>query len=218
MVKKDLFLDRGRCQRASGSCPLCLSCDSSLQTQSRVVLQAPPGSGKTTLLPLLLRHETWLEGLKIVMLEPRRLAARAAARRMADLLGEKVGETVGFRVRHESVVGPQTKIEVVTEGVLTRYLQSDPALSAYGLVLFDEFHERHLQADLGLTFTLQVQELLRPDLKLMVMSATLAALEIADFLGGAPLLEAHAVAFSSRRLFILKIVQQSSLCPLLPGP
>ena len=166
-----------------------------LQSDQRVVLQAPPGSGKTTLLPLLLRNELWLEGLKIVMLEPRRLAARAAARRMADLLGEEVGETVGFRVRHESVVGPRTRIEVVTEGVLTRYLQNDSALSAYGLVIFDEFHERHLQADLGLTFTLQVQELLRPELKLLVMSATLAAREIADFLNDAPLLEAKISMF-----------------------
>ena len=166
-----------------------------LQTGQQVVLQAPPGSGKTTLLPLLLRDEPWLEGLKIVMLEPRRLAARAAARRMAALLGEAVGETVGFRVRHESVVSRRTKIEVVTEGVLTRYLQNDPALSDYGLVVFDEFHERHLQADLGLAFTLQVQELLRPELKLMVMSATLAAREIADFLGGAPLLEAKLAPF-----------------------
>ncbi|MEA3332428.1 MAG: ATP-dependent helicase HrpB [Pseudomonadota bacterium] len=166
-----------------------------LQVGQQVVLQAPPGSGKTTLLPLLLRDEPWLEGLKIVMLEPRRLAARAAARRMAALLGEEVGETVGFRVRHESVVGRRTRIEVVTEGVLTRYLQNDPALSDYGLVIFDEFHERHLQADLGLAFTLQVQELLRSELKLMVMSATLAALEIAEFLGGAPLLEAKLVPF-----------------------
>ncbi len=166
-----------------------------LQTVQRVVLQAPPGSGKTTLLPLLLRDEPWLEGLKIVMLEPRRLAARAAARRMADLLGEEVGETVGFRVRHESVVGRRTKIEVVTEGVLTRYLQNDSALSDYGLVIFDEFHERHLQADLGLAFTLQVQELLRHELKLLVMSATLAAIEIADFLGEAPLLEAQTSVF-----------------------
>ena len=167
----------------------------SLQAGQQVVLQAPPGSGKTTLLPLLLRDEPWLEGLKIVMLEPRRLAARAAARRMAALLGEEVGETVGFRVRHESAVGRRTRIEVVTEGVLTRYLQNDPALSDYGLVIFDEFHERHLQADLGLAFTLQVQELLRPELKLMVMSATLAAREIADFLGGAPLLEAKLAPF-----------------------
>ena len=166
-----------------------------LQAGQQVVLQAPPGSGKTTLLPLLLRNEPWLEGLKIVMLEPRRLAARAAARRMAALLGEEVGETVGFRVRHESVVSGRTRIEVVTEGVLTRYLQNDQALSDYGLVIFDEFHERHLQADLGLAFVLQVQELLRPELKLMVMSATLAALEIADFLGGAPLLEARVAPF-----------------------
>ncbi len=182
-----------------------------LQTNSRLVLQAPPGSGKTTLLPLLLRNESWLDGLKIVMLEPRRLAARAAARRMAELLGEEVGETVGFRVRHESVVGQRTKIEVVTEGVLTRYLQNDPALSDYGLVLFDEFHERHLQADLGLAFTLQVQELLRPELKLMVMSATLAALEIADFLDGAPLLEAKASVFPVTTCHVEKMPAKLSL-------
>ena len=194
MVQKDIFLDREDV-RDLPVLALLPELRQQLHAQSRVVLQAPPGSGKTTLLPLLLRHETWLDGLKIVMLEPRRLAARAAARRMADLLGEKVGETVGFRVRHESVVGPRTKIEVVTEGVLTRYLQNDPDLSAYGLVIFDEFHERHLQADIGLAFTLQVQELLRPELKLMVMSATLAAREIADFLGGAPLLEAQASLF-----------------------
>ena len=166
-----------------------------LQTNQQVVLQAPPGSGKTTLLPLLLRDEPWLEGLKIVMLEPRRLAARAAARRMADLLGEEVGETVGFRVRHESAVSQSTKIEVVTEGILTRYLQNDPTLNDYGLVIFDEFHERHLQADIGLAFALQMQDLLRPELKLLVMSATLAAREISDFLNGAPLLEAKLAPF-----------------------
>ena len=130
-----------------------------LQTQlskvCRVVVQAPPGTGKTTLLPLLLKDEAWLDELKIVMLEPRRLAARTAAKRMADLLGEEVGKTVGFRVRHESQISRETRIEVVTEGVLTRYLQSDPALSEYGLIIFDEFHERHLQGDLGLTFALQ---------------------------------------------------------------
>ncbi len=162
-----------------------------LKTAAQVVLQAPPGSGKTTLLPLMLRDEEWLAGLKIVMLEPRRLAARAAAQRMAELLGERVGDTVGFRVRHESVVSRKTKIEVVTEGILTRFLQNDPALTDYGLVIFDEFHERHLHADLGLTFVLQAQELLRPELKLLIMSATLAAREIAGFLDDAPLLEAQ---------------------------
>ena len=195
MVQKDNnFLDRDDV-RELAVLELLPELRRTLQSGQQVVLQAPPGSGKTTLLPLLLRDEPWLEGLKIVMLEPRRLAARAAARRMAALLGEEVGESVGFRVRHESVVGQYTKIEVVTEGVLTRYLQNDPALSDYGLVIFDEFHERHLQADLGLAFALQVQELLRPELKLMVMSATLAALEIADFLGGAPLLEAKLEPF-----------------------
>jgi len=195
MVQKDNnFLDRDDVKNLA-VLNLLPELRQTLQAGQQVVLQAPPGSGKTTLLPLLLRDEPWLAGLKIVMLEPRRLAARAAARRMAALLGEEVGETVGFRVRHESVVGRRTRIEVVTEGVLTRYLQNDPALSDYGLVIFDEFHERHLQADLGLAFTLQVQELLRPELKLMVMSATLAACEIADFLGGVPLLEAKLAPF-----------------------
>ena len=113
------------------------------------VLQAPPGAGKTTRVPLVLLDAEWLHNKKIVMLEPRRLAARAAARFMAHCLGEQVGETVGYRVRLDTRVGASTRIEVVTEGALTRLLQDDPALEAVGLVLFDEFHERSLQADLG---------------------------------------------------------------------
>src|SRR5690606_31852439 len=115
----------------------------------------------------------WLAGQKVVMLEPRRLAARAAARRMAATLGEKVGGTVGYRVRLDTRVGPSTRIEVVTEGVLTRMLQDDPALEGVGCVVFDEFHERNLPSDLGLALALDAQAGLRPDLRLLVMSATL---------------------------------------------
>ena len=135
-----------------------------LQDRPGAVLQAPPGPGKTTRVPLALLDEPWLAGRRIVMLEPRRLAARAAAAYMAGLLGEPVGRTVGYRVRMDTRVGPRTRIEVVTEGVLTRLLQSDPSLAGMGLVIFDEFHERHLEADLGLALCLDLQGVLNPDL------------------------------------------------------
>src|SRR5687768_13001262 len=138
-----------------------------LGARTAAVLQAPPGAGKTTRVPLALLDAPWLAGRAIVMLEPRRLAARAAAAFMARTLGERVGETVGYRVRLDTKVGPRTRIEVVTEGVLGRMLQHDPALERVGLVVFDEFHERSLQADVGLALTLQVQELLRDDLRLL---------------------------------------------------
>jgi ATP-dependent helicase HrpB len=150
------------------------------------VLQAPPGAGKTTRVPLALLDEPWLAGARIVMLEPRRLAARAAAHRMADTLGEGVGATVGYRVRQDTRVGPETRVEVVTEGVLTRMLQSDPSLLGTGLLVFDEFHERSIHADLGLALALQTQSVLRPDLRLLVMSATLDSGPVAALLGGAP--------------------------------
>ena len=151
-----------------------------------VVLEAPPGAGKTTHVPLALLGEPWLAGQKILLLEPRRLAARAAARRMAGMLGQSEGETVGYRTRLDSRIGASTRIEVVTEGILTRLLQADPALADFGLVIFDEFHERSLQADLGLALALQAQALLRPDLRLLVMSATLDGAAVAALLGGAP--------------------------------
>ena len=147
-----------------------------LAAGNRAVLQAPPGAGKTTLVPLALLDAPWRpEDGKIIMLEPRRLAARAAATRMAQLLGEPVGQTVGYRVRLENKVSARTRIEVVTEGILTRLLQDDPALEGVAAVLFDEFHERSLPADLGLALTLDAQQVLRPDLRLVVMSATLDA-------------------------------------------
>ncbi|MCU0591605.1 MAG: DEAD/DEAH box helicase, partial [Desulfobacterales bacterium] len=159
-----------------------------LRSERGAVLQAPPGAGKTTRVPLALLGEPWLQGRKIVMLEPRRLAARAAARHMAELLGESVGATVGYRVRMDTQVGRATRIEVVTEGVLTRMLQSDPGLSGVGLVIFDEFHERHLESDLGLALCLDLQGVLNADLRLLVMSATLEAAPVAGLLGGAPVI------------------------------
>jgi ATP-dependent helicase HrpB len=158
-----------------------------LRDRTAAVLQAPPGAGKTTRVPLALLEERWLRGGKIVMLEPRRLAARAAAARMASLLGERVGDTVGHRMRMDTRVGPRTRIEVVTEGVLARMLQGDPALEGVGLVIFDEFHERSLHADLGLALCLQSQAVLRDDLRLLVMSATLDGESVAALLGDAPL-------------------------------
>jgi ATP-dependent helicase HrpB len=166
-----------------------------LASDGAAVLQAPPGAGKTTRVPLALLHEPWLAGRRIVMLEPRRLAARAAARHMARLLGQDVGGTVGYRVRMETRVGPTTRIEVVTEGVLTRMLQSDPALEGVGLVIFDEFHERSLHADLGLALTLQSRSLLRDDLAVLVMSATLDGGPIAELLGGAPIVTSEGRGF-----------------------
>jgi ATP-dependent helicase HrpB len=136
------------------------------------ILVAPPGAGKTTLAPLLLIDEPWLVGQRIVMLEPRRLATRAAARRMAALLGERVGDTVGYQTRDERHIGPSTRIEVVTEGVLTRRLQHDQTLDGYGLIVFDEIHERNLPTDLGLALALDARATVRPDLRVLAMSAT----------------------------------------------
>lgn len=145
----------------------------SLAQHGLVVLQAPPGAGKSTSLPLELLHESWLAGQKIIMLQPRRVAARAVATRLAQNLGEGVGGTVGYRVRFESRVSRQTRLEVVTEGILTRRLQHDPELSGVGLVILDEFHERSLNADLALALLREVQAALREDLRVLVMSATL---------------------------------------------
>ncbi len=159
---------------------------SALAHHGGAVLQAPPGAGKTTVVPLALRDQSWLGGRRIVMLAPRRLAARAAAGRMARLLGEPVGHTVGYRMRLERRIGARTRIEVVTEGILTRMLQSDPALTNVGLVIFDEFHERSLQSDLGLTLCLEIQGVLNSGLRLLVMSATLETGSVAAFMGDVP--------------------------------
>ena len=154
----------------------------SLANHPRLVLEAPPGAGKTTQVPLALRDAAWLAGNKIIVLEPRRLAARAAAQFMAQQLGEAVGQTVGYRIRFESKVSEATRIEVVTEGILTRLIQHDPELSGIGAIIFDEFHERHLAGDLGAALALDVQATLRPDLRLIVMSATLDGERMAQWL------------------------------------
>lgn len=166
-----------------------------LADRGAAVLVAPPGAGKTTRLPLALLDAPWASGGRILVLEPRRIAARAAATQMARLLGEDAGGTVGYRVRHESRVGPRTRIEVVTEGILTRMVQEDPSLDGIAAVIFDEFHERHLTADLGLALVLESRSLVREDLRLVVMSATLEAAPVAALLDRAPLIVSHGRAF-----------------------
>ena len=168
------------------------------------------GAGKSTVVPLALLAEPWARGKRLVMLEPRRLAARSVAQRMAQTLGEKVGETVGVRMRLDTRVSHRTRIEVVTEGVLTRMLQSDPALEGVAAVLFDEFHERSLQADLGLALVLDARENVAPDLKLLVMSATLDGAAVARLLGDAPLVTAQTRTFPVVPRFVGKAA------PLLP--
>jgi ATP-dependent helicase HrpB len=166
-----------------------------LAGHSGAVLVAPPGAGKTTVTPLVLLVEPWAAGGKLIVLEPRRIAARAAAERMAATLGERVGETVGYRVRLASRISARTRIEVVTEGVFTRMIQGDPGLEGVAAVLFDEFHERSLDADLGLAFARDAQVQLRPELKLVVMSATLDPAPVAALLDGAPVIESRGRMF-----------------------
>jgi ATP-dependent helicase HrpB len=166
-----------------------------LAAHPAAVLQAPPGAGKTTGVPLALLDEAWLDGRTILMLEPRRLAARAAAVRMASLLDETVGGRVGYRIRFESKVSGKTRIEVLTEGILARRLQSDPELKNVGLVIFDEFHERHLHADLALALCLDSQRGLREDLKLLVMSATLDGGAVSKLLNDAPIVTSRGRSF-----------------------
>jgi ATP-dependent helicase HrpB len=166
-----------------------------LQDRPNLVLTAPPGAGKTTRIPLALLNSRWLQDKKLLMLEPRRLAARAAAHRMAVTLNESVGETVGYRMRLDTKVGPTTRIEVVTEGILTRLLQHDPSLESYAMVLFDEFHERSVQADTGLALCLETQRLFRPDLRLLVMSATLDCGPVGTLLGQAPTIRCEGRMF-----------------------
>ncbi|HLW07823.1 MAG TPA: ATP-dependent helicase HrpB [Marinilabiliaceae bacterium] len=165
-----------------------------LQQENTLVISAPPGAGKSTLLPLALLDAPWLEGHKIIMLEPRRLAARTIALRMASLLNENVGETIGYRIRFDTKVSKQTRLEVVTEGILTRMLQSDNSLSDIGLVIFDEFHERSIFADVAMVLCREAQQILRPDLRLMVMSATLDTEKISSHLN-APLIKSEGRMF-----------------------
>ena len=181
----------------------------SLRSYMGAVLVAPPGAGKTTRVPFALLNEPWLAGRRILMLEPRRLATRSAAQYMADSLGERVGETVGYRVRQDTRVGPKTKIEVITEGVLTRLLQNDPSLENVGAVIFDEFHERSLHADLGLALCLQSQGILREDLRILVMSATLVVEPIAKLLGNAPVITSEGRSFPIETQYLPHPIQGS---------
>ena len=199
------------------------------------LLTAAPGAGKTTRVPLALLDAPWLGGKRLLMLEPRRLATSAAAHRMATTLDESVGGTVGYRMKLDTKVGPKTRIEVVTEGILGRLLQQDPALSEYAIVLFDEFHERSLQADTGLALCLEAQRLFRPDLRLLVMSATLDCGPVSDLLGHAPVIACEGKMFPVETRYLdrplsghldLAVVQsirrslaqdQGSLLVFLPG-
>ncbi len=205
------------------------------QHTKNIVLSAPPGAGKTTQVPIALLALEWMAQKKIIMLEPRRLAARRAAEYMAAYLSEKIGETVGYRIRGETFVSKQTRIEVVTEGILTRLLQHEPELPNVAIVIFDEFHERSIHADLGLAMTLDVQEHLRPDIRILVMSATLDGLAIAKLLGDAPIIESkgqsfpvttHYARFTSEKSIEARIVdtilraldeQEGDLLVFLPG-
>jgi ATP-dependent helicase HrpB len=183
-----------------------------LASASAAVLQAPPGAGKSTVVPLALLDEPWVRGRKILMLEPRRVAARGVAQRMAATLGESVGATVGYRMRLDTRVSRATRIEVITEGVLTRLLQNDPTLEDVAAVLFDEFHERSLQADLGLALCLDARRTLGSDLRLLVMSATLDGVAVAALLG-----EHTPIVTSQGRAFPVTIEYVGSGLPLLPG-
>ena len=205
------------------------------QHSNNIVLSAPPGAGKTTQVPIALLATEWMAQKKLIMLEPRRLAARRAAEYMAAHLGEKVGQTVGYRIRGEAVISKHTRVEVVTEGILSRLLQHEPELPNVAVVIFDEFHERSIHADLGLAMTLDVQEHLRPDIRILVMSATLDGLAIAKLLGDAPMIEGkgqsfpvatHYARFTSEKSVEARIVdtivraldeQEGDLLVFLPG-
>lgn len=180
-----------------------------LYTHTRVVLQAPPGAGKTTALPLSLLDEPWLKDKKIIMLEPRRLAVRSSASRMAEMLGEKIGERVGYQVKMDSVQSKQTKILIVTEGILTRKLQHDPSLEDVGLIIFDEFHERSLHADLSLALALESQSILREELKILIMSATLNTDAISKLLD-APIIQSKGRAFPVESVYLPTTTPQPS--------
>jgi ATP-dependent helicase HrpB len=184
---------------------------SELARSSRVVVQAPAGAGKSTLVPLALLDEPWMREKRLLMLEPRRLAARAVAQRMAHLLGEPVGRTVGYRMRLDTRVSRATRIEVITEGVLTRMLQTDPALEGVAAVIFDEFHERSLQADLGLALALEAQATIAPELRLLIMSATLDGEALATWWQGPPPITAQG------RVFPVEVRYCGKGAPVLPA-
>ena len=188
----------------------------SLERTPNAVIQAAPGAGKTTRIPLRLLDSPWRNGGKIIILEPRRLATRAAARRMAQTLDEPVGKTVGYRIQLDNKTGPETVIEVVTEGILTNRLQSDPSLEGVAAVIFDEFHERNLQADLGLALCLDCQAGLREELRILVMSATLDVGPIAELMGDVPVIVGAGRAFPVETRYLGKPPAdrfRDSFCP-----
>ena len=162
----------------------------SLTATSSLIIQAPPGAGKSTLLPLALLHEPWLEGKKILLLEPRRLATKSIAQRMANMLGEELGQTVGYRIRFDTCISANTRLEVITEGILTRMLHQDNAMEDVGMVIFDEFHERNLFSEVGLALCREVQQVLRPDLRLLLMSATIDTEQLSKLLD-APVIQSE---------------------------
>ena len=196
---------------APAEAPLIGALRAALAGHRDAVLRAPPGAGKSTLVPLALLDEPWLRGRKILLLEPRRVAARAVARRMAWLRGEQVGATVGYRMRLDTRVSRATRIEVITEGVLTRMLQGDPELAGVGCVIFDEFHERSLQADLGIALCLDARKALDADFRVLAMSATLDGARVAQLLDGAPVVDVPG------REFAVDIFYRGRGAPLLPG-
>ncbi len=173
-----------------------------LSSPGTAVLHAPPGAGKTTVVPLAMLDAVWLENKQILVLEPRRLAARHAADRLAALIGERTGDTIGLRIRHERIESKSTRVLVVTEGVLTRMLQSDAELAGIGAVVFDEFHERNLHADTALALSLQSREFLRPDLRLLVMSATLDTVPVASLLGDAPVISSEGRQYPVETIYL----------------
>ncbi len=173
-----------------------------LASHSSVILSAEPGAGKTTRVPIALLQADWLAEKKVLMLEPRRMGASRAAEYMASQLGEKVGNTVGYRIRGEARVSSSTRIEIVTEGILAGILQSDPSIADVGIVIFDEFHERSIHADLGLALTLDVQRHLRPDLRILIMSATLDGIAISKLLNNAPILESSGRTFPVETIYL----------------
>ncbi len=177
-----------------------------LDKNLNLVIEAPPGAGKTTIVPLSLMNSLWLTGKRIIMLEPRRLAARAVASRMAELLNETVGETVGYRTRLDSRVCAGTRIEVVTEGILTKMIQSDPSLGGIGAVIFDEFHERSIHADVGLAFCLESQTVLRDDMRILAMSATLDGQEVSSIMGDAPIIKSLGKSFPVETRYLDKSI------------
>ncbi len=185
-----------------------------LATHVCAVLQAPPGAGKTTRVPLALLNEPWLQNQRIVMLEPRRLAARNAAGWMAELLGEEAGATIGYRTRMDTKVSARTRVEVVTEGVLARMLQSDAELPGVGLVIFDEFHERSIHTDLGLALCLDAQRNLRPELRVLVMSATLDAAPVARLLNDAPLITSSGRSYPVELRYVGAVPERERLATL----